>query len=151
MNRERITEVGDMSIDMLCELCRQEINEVINRDYLELNLNREETNKREVQQRKLRRATRNACLGDLGDREYLKEYIKDLLQKKLGINEKSICDIIHFNNPAKMSGQDKFEYMYVLSTDQYASMVMKIGNIEEAEKVLTDSGFTLLTEKEVYM
>ena len=43
------------------------------------------------------------------------------------------------------------EYMYVLSTDQYASMVMKIGNIEEAEKVLTDSGFTLLTEKEVYM
>lgn len=43
------------------------------------------------------------------------------------------------------------EYMYVLSTDQYASMVMKIGNIEEAEKVLTDNGFTLLTEKEVYM
>ena len=153
MNRERITEVGDMSIDMLCELCRQEINEVINRDYLELNLNREETNKREVQQRKLRRATRNACLGDLGDREYLKEYIKDLLQKKLGINEKSICDIIHFNNPAKMSGQDKFEYMYVLffrtnPSGVFAQMVKYFG--WDMKKNDSDEGFSFsITEEDV--
>lgn len=111
---EKKVDVEGMELDELCERCRQEINEVINRDYLELNLNRDETNKREVQQRKLRKATRNACLGDLGDREYLKEYLKELLQKKLGINEKNICAVIDFNNPMKMTGQDMFEYMYVL-------------------------------------
>ncbi len=42
------------------------------------------------------------------------------------------------------------EYMYVLSTNEYASMIMKIRDIEGAEKVLTDGGFTLLSEEEVY-
>ena len=43
------------------------------------------------------------------------------------------------------------EYMYVLSTDKYASMIMKIHDIEEAEEVLSKKGFKLLTEQEVYV
>lgn len=42
------------------------------------------------------------------------------------------------------------EYMYVLSTSDYASMVMKIRDIESAEKVLSEKGFSLLAEDEVY-
>lgn len=43
------------------------------------------------------------------------------------------------------------EYMYVLSTEEYASMIMKIRDIEEAEEVLKKGGFKLLSEEEVYM
>lgn len=42
------------------------------------------------------------------------------------------------------------EYMYVLSTSDYASMIMKISDIEKAEQVLAGKGFTLLSEDNVY-
>ncbi len=43
------------------------------------------------------------------------------------------------------------EYMYVLSTSDTASMIMKIRDIEAAEKVLSDEGFTVLKPEEVYI
>ena len=42
------------------------------------------------------------------------------------------------------------EYMYVLSTSETASMIMKIRDIEAAEKVLKEGGFAILTPEEVY-
>ena len=42
------------------------------------------------------------------------------------------------------------EYMYVLSTDKYASMVLKIKDYEAAEKVLAEHGIKLLKPEEVY-
>ncbi len=42
------------------------------------------------------------------------------------------------------------EYMYVLSTSEYASMIVKIADYEKAEKILTDQGYTLLSEEEAY-
>lgn len=98
----------------LCEACREAVNDVLNSNLSELNLNHEETKKRELQQVRLRKALRQACLGDAGDREYLKEYLKDILQKKLGLNEKTISLFIPFENADKMTPQDKFEHMYTL-------------------------------------
>ena len=43
------------------------------------------------------------------------------------------------------------EYMYVLSTSDHASMIMKIRDIEAAEKLLSDKGFTVLKPEEVYV
>ncbi|MCR5204344.1 MAG: CpaF/VirB11 family protein [Lachnospiraceae bacterium] len=105
------------------EECRKIINEIVNSDISELGLNREETLKREKQQNRLRSAIREACLGDAGDREYLKEYLKELLQTGLGINEKNICRVIPFDNPCMMSAQDKFEYLYVLYSEKYGNGV----------------------------
>ncbi len=42
------------------------------------------------------------------------------------------------------------EYMYVLSTVDSASMIMKIRDYENAEKVLSNAGFQLLGGDEVY-
>jgi len=135
----------DFKEERLCEACRQAVNELLNSDFQELNLNMEETLKREQQQARLRKATRQACLGDTGDREYLKEYIKELLQKKLGVDEKTINYSIPFNNPLQMSAQDKFEYLYVLYRKKYAGgifgmMCRDFGWLEargraEAEKI----------------
>lgn len=41
------------------------------------------------------------------------------------------------------------EYMYVLSADVNASMVMKIRNYEEVEEVLRSKGFEVLTPEQV--
>ncbi len=42
------------------------------------------------------------------------------------------------------------EYMYVLSTSDHASMIMKVRDIEAAEKVLDEKGFQILTPEQVY-
>ena len=114
---------GTMDFDSLLDECRKMINEILNSDYSELNLNQEETLKREKQQSRLKKAIREACLGDAGDREYLKEYIKEILLKRIGITEENICSFICFDIPYRMSGQDKFEYMYVLFLKKYGSGV----------------------------
>ncbi len=43
------------------------------------------------------------------------------------------------------------EYMYVLSTSDHASMIMKIRDTEAAEKVLSEKGFEILTPEQVYL
>ena len=101
------------------EECRRIIDEVLNSDYSELGLNRAETVQRERQQNRLKNAIREAGLGDAGDREYLKEYLKELLQTRIGINETNISKCIPFDNPSFMTAQDKFEYMYVLYSEKY--------------------------------
>ena len=116
-------ESSSFSIRVLFEECRRMINEILNSDYSELGLNREETLKREKQQARLRNAIREACLGDAGDREYLKEYIKELFQNRLGITEETIRKCIPFDNPSLMTAQDKFEYLYVLYQEKYNSSV----------------------------
>lgn len=110
-----------INLDMVLTECRLFINETVSRDYTELHLNREETIKREKQQARLKRALREACLGDVGDREYMKEYIKEFLQKRMQIDNENICRLIKFDIPSLMNAQDKFEYMYVLYSRKYGN------------------------------
>ena len=42
------------------------------------------------------------------------------------------------------------EYMYVLSTDEYASMILKIADYEKAEALLKAKGYELLKDDEAY-
>ena len=107
----------------LCETCEAVINDVATMDYNEMNLNREERMKRERQQVRLRRATREACLGDAGDRDFLKDYIKEMLTKRLGVDEVTINQVIPFSNPDAMTAVEKFEYMYTLFRREYAFKV----------------------------
>ena len=105
----------------ILEECRLYINDSVSRDYSELFLSREETLKREKQQARLKTAIREACLGDAGDREYLKEYIKDFLQKKMKVTSDNINRFIRFNAPHLMSAQDKFEHMYECYSERYGN------------------------------
>ena len=107
----------------LCETCEAVINDVATMDYNELNLNREERMKRERQQVRLRRATREACLGDAGDRDFLKDYIKEMLTNRLGVDEVTINQVIPFSNPDAMTAVEKFEYLYTLFRREYAFKV----------------------------
>lgn len=85
------------------------------------------------------------------------ERAKDVLKAE-GLSAKTtdVLAVRISNEPGSLHGlltavkDFNIEYMYVLSTNAYASMIMKIRDIAGAEKVLTDGGFTLLSEKEVY-
>ena len=55
-----------------------------------------------------------------------------------------------FYNMLKELKDINIEYMYVLSTSEYASMILKIADYETAEKLLQDKGYMLLKDEEAY-
>ena len=143
----------NFGMNEILDECRLYINESVSRDYSELYLSREETLKREKQQARLKTAIREACLGDAGDREYLKEYIKDFLQKKMKITSDNINRFIRFNAPYMMSAQDKFEHMYECYSEKYgnrsfAVMAHDFGWAGNAGQEDTDTPYCIL-EKDV--
>ena len=74
----------------------------------------EQVQKDEIRRARLRNAIREACFGDFGDREFLKEHIKDILQNDLNVNDSSIDKIIPFDVPGNMGEGDVFEYLYAI-------------------------------------
>ncbi|MCR5429438.1 MAG: CpaF/VirB11 family protein [Lachnospiraceae bacterium] len=107
------------SFDELTEAVRSAVNEILNTDLDGSGLSQTEIRKKKRQQAKLRLSTRQACFGDTGSSEYLKEYIKELLINRLGINEATICRIIPFNESEAMSATELFEYMYMIYRRHY--------------------------------
>lgn len=59
-------------------------------------------------------------------------------------------EIGSFNRMLQPLENLNIEYLYVLSTKNYVSMILKIADVETAEKQLTDAGYELLGEDEAY-
>ncbi|MBP5331975.1 MAG: Flp pilus assembly complex ATPase component TadA, partial [Lachnospiraceae bacterium] len=72
--------------------------------------------KRSILRARLRNAVREACQGDMGDREFLKDHIRDILTNDLGINESSIRKVFDFSDPDALSARDLFGYLYAIYT-----------------------------------
>ena len=143
----------NFGMNEILDECRIYINDSVSRDYSELFLNREETLKREKQQARLKTAIREACLGDAGDREYLKEYIKDFLQKKMKVTSENINRYIRFDAPFAMTAQDKFEHMYECYSEKYgnrsfAVMARDFGWADNSKAGTADTPYCI-SEKEV--
>lgn len=90
---------------------RRAFENVLNKDIAELNLNRSETLKRENIKSMVRKNLRNCGHGDIGAKNFIKDYIKDILEKNLGINKDTINLSLPFRNSIKLSVQDKFDIL----------------------------------------
>lgn len=100
------------TLENLLTVVRETINQDQIENVAELNLNRHETEKRERQKSLLRKSIRNCCLGDDGEREYTKGYIRDLLVNRLHVNEENINFILPFDNPVHLTAMEKFLILY---------------------------------------
>ena len=103
---ENITE------NLLIEGVKLAFDEILNKNVADLNLNKNETLKRENMKSIIRKSLRVCCHGDKGAKEYIKDYIKDIIQRKYQINELNIDNIIDFDNPNNLNSQDKFEILF---------------------------------------
>jgi len=90
---------------------KEAFNEILKTNLYELNITREEFEKRMHNRSKLRRALKNCTYGDVNAKNYVKDFIKDILVKKYNIDENNINKIISFDNPRKLTVQDKFEIL----------------------------------------
>lgn len=104
-------EVDVFSISYLKLAIRTLLNDIVNQNIAELYLNKKETKKREQQKARLNTALRSCAHGNVGEKEFVKDYIKDLLQSNLNINETTIDLVIPFKNIKLLTIQDKFEIL----------------------------------------
>lgn len=96
------------SFETLSFEVKQTIRNILRTLPEELNLNYAETQKRIKQKTKLRVAARNSCIGDLSSKEYLKNYISDLLLTKFQINDITINKIFPFDKENELPIEVKF-------------------------------------------
>jgi pilus assembly protein CpaF len=106
-------------IDYLTKGIKDTISAIQNTNITELNLNKVEAKKREDQKAKLDRAVRNCCTGDIGQKEYLKEYIAELLQRKFNIKEETIDYVIPFSDSVALTIMDKFDILLYIYRKEY--------------------------------
>lgn len=108
------------SIQYLKEGIKNLFNEIVNQNIMALYLNKAETKKREQQKARLIAALRSCAQGKIGEKEYVKDYIKDLLQSNLMISQSTIDQVIPFHQPQALTVQDKFEILLYLLKKDYS-------------------------------
>ncbi len=118
-NLNEKSDVNEYNLDYLLSGIKDTFNQILNTSAVDLNLNRNDTLKREKRKAKLRKALRTCNYGDTGAKEYIKEYIKDLIQLKYHINDQNIDQIISFCDDIKLTIQDKFDILLYFYKKEY--------------------------------
>lgn len=117
--KEKIIEDNDKyHINSIVDFVKTYINQITRTNLYELGLGEEEFNRRLNKRSELKKALKNCTYGSKEDKEYVKDFIYDLLNKKY-INEKNIDKIIHFNNRKFLSPKDKFDILVYLYKKEY--------------------------------
>lgn len=101
-------EIDPFSINFLLDGVKAAFDDIINKNISELNLNKYESDKREQSKVDIKNALRNCGHGDIGSKEFIIDYIKDILQRSLQVNETTVDNIITFGTD-QLSVQDKFD------------------------------------------
>jgi pilus assembly protein CpaF len=138
---ENVADV--LSVPYLCVKVKELFNEIVNQNIADLNLTEGETKKREKQKVKLTNAIRSCAQGNIGEREYMIDYITDLLQNNLGVNELTIDCVIPFSQPQLLTSQDKYEILLHSYRDEYGPKALgelsRAGGFEKEKK--NDDGY----------
>lgn len=118
------------ALDYLIECIKDSFNEILNTSISEMNLKKEALQKREKLRAGLKRALRTCSYGNIGEKEYVKDYIKSLLLQKCHIDSETIENVIPFSNSEELTVYDKFDILLYLYKVEYGTNAM--------EKLVTD-------------
>lgn len=145
--KNTVVETGkmDYSIDWLAERVRNDFDQSLRIDIREMNLNMVESLKVERQRKKLKKAYKDCPLGDKGDKNYVKDYIRNLLQSKYQVSEENIDRWIDFNNIKKLDNTIKFlvllnEYKKTYGYDALKEIILQ-NNLDVLRKEGQEEGY----------
>lgn len=133
-------QINNYSLDNVVKAVQESMNQLLRARVEDLNLNRLETEKLKQKKSELRENRRKAATGDIGAKIYVKDYISDILQKKLKINELTIDYVIQFSESKKLTSRDCFDILLHLYKKQYG--------LDAFEYFMTENGFDQLRNEE---
>lgn len=86
----------------------------------EQNLTRRELEAKESAKQELRSSLKEAAFGNPSAKQYVKNFIKDIIRgARINIAEETIDTVISFNNPLRLTPRDKFEIMLYFYIKEY--------------------------------
>lgn len=101
-------------IRSLVEFVKDSFNDILKLNLQTMKMTRDEYEKRMQSRNQLRAALKNCIFGDINAKNFVKNYIRDILLKSYKIDENNIDKVIPFDSPADLSAQDKFEILLYL-------------------------------------
>lgn len=117
-------------LNYLTECIKESFNQILNTNISEMNLKKEALAKREKLRAGLKKALRTCSYGNVGEKEYVKDYIKVLLQQKYHIDHENIERVIPFSKSDELSVNDKFDILLYMYKKEYGPLAME--NLVEA-------------------
>lgn len=99
------------TIEAIITYVQNTLNEITNSNLYDLGLSEEEFRRRANKRAELKRALKECSLGDVHNKAYVKTFIFDLLLQTYGFNEENINYVIPFDEPGRLTSQDKFEIL----------------------------------------
>ena len=142
----------ELSLPYLVVGIKESFSSILNTNVSELRLKKAEMKKRENLKIKLKKALRTCSYGDIGQKEYVKDYIKELLQRQFHVNENNINQMIPFHERNLLSCQDKFEILLHLAKKEYGydALEFLIKNYGLDEKKYNERGaYYQITEEDI--
>lgn len=102
------------SIPAMTTFVKETLHQLTHSQLSDLGLHEEEYRRRLNKRSELRRALKGCVTGDVLDKAYVKDFMKELLVNHLGVNETNIDLAIPFEHPAMLTPQDQFEIILYL-------------------------------------
>lgn len=124
------------TLPYLQERVKELIDEIANQDIHILGLSKKEAKKRQIQKHRMHTALRTCAANHSGSREYVKDYIEDVLQRNLLINEKSIHKVIPFHEPEKIPTDIKSVILFSMRTYEELCLKYKLDKEKKCEEGL---------------
>ena len=134
----------------LLQCVQESFNEILNINFGEYNLKAEEREKREKLRMNLKKALRTCSYGNVGEKEYVKDYIKMLLQQKYGVNEDTIDFVIPFERQSELTVVDQFDIILYCYKKEYGPLAVEklIETYELDRPVEKEDGYVYEITKE---
>lgn len=106
-------------LDTILEFVKDTFNNLLKTNLYSMNITREEFEKRVQNKNEMRRALKTCIYGDVNAKNYVKNYIRDILLKTYKIDEDNIDKIMNFESAKELSVQDKFDILLYVYKKQY--------------------------------
>lgn len=106
-------------LNNILEFIKDTFNDLLKTNLYSMNITREEFEKRVQNKNELRKALKTCIYGDVNAKNYVKNFIRDILLKTYKIDETNIDKIMSFDNPKELSVQDKFDILLYVYKKQY--------------------------------
>lgn len=107
------------TMDRITIYVKDTLNELIRTNLYDLGLSKEEFDRRQNKKKEIKRALKECVYGDLNSKQFVKDFIKDLLHNTYHLNDENILKVMNFSNPKSLNVEDKFDILLYIYKKRY--------------------------------
>lgn len=114
------------SLEAMTAFVKESLHQLTHSQLSDLGLHEEEYRRRLNKRSELRSALKGCVSGDVLDKAYVKDFLKQLLVRDLGVNESNIHAAIPFDNLTELTAQDQFEIILYLYKQRHGENALSV-------------------------